>query len=112
MYYTVLIFIILAPKIGDDGLIFEDRPLPTAILQSIPTEVGLWKTAVVCTCIEANEDYIVVGSEQGYVWVIDLETYRLVREYNVSNTVRSFLGGGGRRAVCYFILLPSLPLLL
>ncbi len=55
-------------------------------LQAIPTEMGLWKTPAVYTCLEANENYIVIGSEQGYVWVVDLETSKLIREYSVSAT--------------------------
>ena len=81
------------PKIGEDGLVFEDRPLSMNTLQAIPTEVGLslWKTPAVYSCLEANEHYIVIGSEQGYVWVVDLETSKLIREYSVSvTTVRGF----------------------
>lgn len=63
---------------------FEDRPLSTSVLQAIPTEVGLWKASVIYSCLEANEDYIVIGSEQGHVWVVDLDTSKLIREYSVS----------------------------
>ena len=55
-----------------------------SVLQAVPTEVGLWKTSAVYTNIEANDSYLVVGSEQGVVWVVDLETSTLIREYNVS----------------------------
>ena len=72
------------PKVGEDGLVFEDRPLPMSVLQALPTEVGLWKTSAVYTNIEANDSYLVVGSEQGVVWVVDLETSTLIREYSVS----------------------------
>jgi len=71
------------PKVGDDGLVFEDRPLSMSVLQAIPSEIGLWKTPVVYSSLEANSNYIVVGSQQGVVWVIDVETAKLLREFSV-----------------------------
>lgn len=69
------------PAIGEDGVLSENRPLSTDCL---PAEVGLRRQVVEYTCIDASQQFLVVGSAQGYVWVIDLLSSRLLREFNVS----------------------------
>ena len=73
-----------APKVGDDGLVSEPLPI-SAALQCLPMEVGgLKKHTVVYSCLDATGQCLAVGSEQGYVWAVDLSTSRLLRELNVS----------------------------
>lgn len=70
-----------APKLGEDGVVSEAHPLPEGLL---PTGVGLWKQTVVYSCLDASQYYLVVGSMQGYVWVVDLKSMCLLKEFNVS----------------------------
>ena len=80
-----------APKVGDDGLVSEPLPIPAA-LQCLPMEVGgLKKHTVVYSCLDAAGQSLAVGSEQGYVWVVDLSTGRLTRELNVSGAISASL---------------------
>ena len=69
------------PTVGEDGLFSEGRPLP---INCLPLEVGLRRQAVEYTCIDASQQFLVVGSAQGYVWVVDLQSSRLLREFSVS----------------------------
>lgn len=69
------------PVIGDDGVVSEGRPLS---VHCLPAEVGLRRQHVEYTCIDASQQFLAVGSVQGYVWVVDLKTSRLLREFNVS----------------------------
>lgn len=71
------------PAVGEDGVFSEGRPLPTTCL---PVEVGLRRQAVEYTCIDASQQFLVVGSAQGYVWVVDLQSSRLLREFSVSSS--------------------------
>ena len=71
----------LAPKLGEDGVVSELHPLPEGLL---PSEVGLRKQSVVYSCLDASQQYLVVGSMQGYVWVVDLKSMCLLKEFNVS----------------------------
>lgn len=72
-------------SVGSDGLVSEPQPL-ASILQSLPTEVGgIRKHAVVYTCMDVSSRYLAVGSEQGYVWVLDIISGRLLRELSVSD---------------------------
>lgn len=70
-----------APKLGEDGVVSEGHPLPDNLL---PSDVGLRKQAVVYSCLDASQYYLVVGSVQGYVWVVDLKSMSLLREFSVS----------------------------
>ena len=70
--------------VGEDGVISESHPLSDAVLGCIPTEVGLWRQQVVYSCLDASQQYLAVGSVQGYVWVVDLQSARLLREFSVS----------------------------
>lgn len=58
----------------------EGRPIP---VQCIPTEIGLRRQVVEYTCVDASQQFLVVGSAQGYVWVVDLQSSRLLREFSV-----------------------------
>lgn len=78
--YLVCVFSV----IGEDGVISESHPLSDSVLSCIPTEVGLWRQQVVYSCLDASQQYLAVGSVQGYVWVVDLQSSRLLREFNVS----------------------------
>ncbi len=69
------------PVIGKDVVVSEGRPLP---VKSIPVDVGLRRQAVEYTCVDASQQYLIVGSAQGYVWVVDLQSSRLLREFSVS----------------------------
>lgn len=71
----------LAPKLGEDGVVSEVHPLPEGLL---PVEVGLRKQLVVYSCLDASQHYLVVGSLQGYVYVVDLKSMCLLKEFNVS----------------------------
>lgn len=51
-----------------------------------PSEVGLFRQRVEYTCLHASNNLLAVGCEQGYVWVVDVATRRLLREIMVSNT--------------------------
>lgn len=62
-------------------VVSEGRPLP---VQCLPVEVGLRRQAVQYTCVDASQQLLVVGSTQGYVWVVDLQSSRLLREFSVS----------------------------
>ena len=62
-------------------MLSEGRPLP---INCLPVEVGIRRQVVEYTCIDASQQFLVVGSAQGYVWVIDLLSSRLLREFNVS----------------------------
>ena len=69
---------------GSDGLVSELQPL-ASVLQSLPTEVGGLRRHVVShSCMDVSSQYLAVGSEQGYVWVVDTMSGRLLRELNVS----------------------------
>ena len=71
--------------IGEDGLISESQPL-SSVHKCLPIEVGgLRKHTVVHSCLHVTEEYLAVGSEQGYVWVVDLYRNRLLREYSVGH---------------------------
>ncbi len=69
------------PSIGEDGVVSEGRPLQ---LHNLPTELGIRRQPVNYTCLDASQQFLVVGSSQGYVWVLELHSLRLLREYNVS----------------------------
>ena len=73
-----------APKLGEDGVVSEARPLPEGLL---PVSVGLRRQTVVYSCLDASQHYLVVGSLQGYVWVVDLKSMGLLREFTVSQLV-------------------------
>jgi hypothetical protein len=72
----------LCPCIGEDGVVSEGKPLPT---NSLPVEIGIRRQGVVYTCIDASQQFLAVGSVQGYVWVLDLLSSKLLREFNVSS---------------------------
>lgn len=59
----------------------EAHPLPDNLL---PKDVGLRKQSVVYSCLDASQYYLVVGSMQGYVWVVDLKSTSVLKEFNVS----------------------------
>lgn len=69
---------------GSDGLVSEVQPL-VPVLQSLPTEVGGLRRHVVShSCMDVSSQYLAIGSEQGYVWIVDAVSGRLLRELNVS----------------------------
>ena len=73
------------PGVGDDGLILEPHTL-SVVLKCLPRDVrcsGSRRQAVVYTCIDVSNQYLALGSEQGYVWVLDLHATRLIRELSV-----------------------------
>lgn len=72
----------IAPKLGEDGVVSEVHPLPDGLL---PSEVGLRRQSVAYSCLDASQHYLVVGSLQGYVWVVDLKSMCLLKEFNVSH---------------------------
>ena len=73
-----------ALSVGSDGLVSELQPL-ASVLQSLPTEVGGLRRHVVShSCMDVSSQHLAVGSEQGYVWVVDTVSGRLLRELNVS----------------------------
>ena len=68
----------------------ESHPL-TATLQNLPIEVGaLRRHTVVYSCLDVSEQHLALGSEQGYVWVVDRSSGKLLKEFNVS-----YEGGNG-----------------
>ena len=67
--------------VGDDGVISEGKAISTHYL---PAEVGLRRQSVEYTCVDASQQFLAVGSAQGYVWVIELHSSRLLREFSVS----------------------------
>ena len=69
------------PSIGEDGVVSEGRPLQ---LHNLPTEIGIRRQPVNYTCLDASQQFLVVGSAQGYVWILELHSFRLLREYSVS----------------------------
>lgn len=71
----------IAPKLGEDGVVSESQPLSDNLL---PREVGLRKLPVVYSCLDASLQYLVVGSAQGYVFVVDVKAMTLLKEFNVS----------------------------
>lgn len=78
----------MAPGIGEDGFIQEPHTL-SVVLKCLPKEVrsaGSRKQAVVYTCLDASLQYLAMGSEQGYVWILDLHATKLVRELSVSTS--------------------------
>ena len=76
-----------APGVGEDGFLLEPHTL-SVVLKYLPKEVrgaGSRKQAVVHTCFDVSEQYLAMGSEQGYVWLLDLHATKLIRELTVSN---------------------------
>ena len=69
------------PVVGKDVVVSEGRALP---VQCLPAEVGLRRQPVEYTCVDASQQLLAVGSAQGYVWVMDLQSSRLLREFSVS----------------------------
>lgn len=63
-------------------MLSEGKPFPTSCL---PVEVGIPRQVVEYTCIDASQQFLAVGCAQGYVWVIDLLSSRLLREFSVSS---------------------------
>ena len=58
------------------------------VLKYLPKEVrgaGSRKQAVVHTCFDVSGQYLAMGSEQGYVWLLDLHATKLIRELTVSS---------------------------
>ena len=55
-----------------------------AIISCLPREVGFRKTPVLHSCVDASDSYLAVGSEQGYVWIADLQNSKIIREFSVS----------------------------
>ncbi len=53
----------------------------------LPGEIGLFRQRVEYTCLHACGDLLAVGSEQGYVRVIDTAAKRVLRELSVSVTL-------------------------
>ena len=74
------------PSVGEDGFLLEPHTL-SVVLKYLPKEVrgaGSRKQTVVHTCFDVSEQYLAMGSEQGYVWILDLHATKLVRELTVS----------------------------
>ena len=62
-------------------MVSEAHPLPEDLL---PVDVGIRKQPVVYSCLDASLYYLVVGSMQGYVFVVDLKSKSLLKEFSVS----------------------------
>ena len=45
---------------------------------------ALRRHTVVYSCLDVSEQHLALGSEQGYVWVVDLASGKLLKEFNVS----------------------------
>ena len=76
----------VAPGVGEEGFLQEPHTL-SVVLKCLPREVrsaGSRRQAVAHTCLDASEQFLAIGSEQGYVWILDLHTTKLVRELSVS----------------------------
>ena len=73
--------VVKIPEIGEDGVVSEGRPLS---LHNLPMDLGLRRQPVSFTCIDASQQFLAVGSAQGYVWILELHSSRLLREYSVS----------------------------
>ena len=76
----------VGPIVGEDGFIPEPHTL-SVVLKCLPREVrsaASRKQAVVYTCLDVSQQYLAMGSEQGYVWILDLRATKLVRELSVS----------------------------
>jgi hypothetical protein len=72
----------VAPSVGEDGFIQEPHTL-SVVLKCLPREVrsaASRRQAVVYTCFDVSQQYLAMGSEQGYVWILDLHATKLVRE--------------------------------
>ena len=57
------------------------------VLKCLPREVrsaASRRETVVYTCLDVSQQYLAMGSEQGYVWILDLHATKLVRELSVS----------------------------
>lgn len=72
------------PDIGEDGVVSEGRPLT---LHNLPVELGIRRQPVSYSCIDASQQFLAVGSAQGYVWILELHSSRLLREFSVSLSI-------------------------
>ena len=78
-----------APSVGDEGFVQEPHTL-SVILKCLPKEVrsaGARKQVVSYSCFDVSDQYLALGSEQGYVWILDLHATKLTREINVSSAL-------------------------
>lgn len=51
----------------------------------LPQEIGqLFKQKVTYTSLNALGSILAIGSEQGYVWIVDMSTRKVVKEITVS----------------------------
>ena len=78
-----------APSVGDEGFVQEPHTL-SVILKCLPKEVrsaGARKQVVSYLCFDVSDQYLALGSEQGYVWILDLHATKLTREINVSSAL-------------------------
>lgn len=74
------------PDVGEEGFVLEPHTL-SVVLKCLPRDVrgaGSRKQTVAYTCFDVSDQYLAMGSEQGYVWVLDLHATKLIRELNVS----------------------------
>ena len=71
-----------------------ETALLSSLVSDLPIEVGgLRKHTVVYSAVDVSERHLVLASEQGYVWLVDMATGRLLRELSV----RGSRGGEERR---------------
>lgn len=55
------------------------------VLEKLPRAVGdRWKQTVNYTCLDASEAHLVVGSEQGIIYVVNVSSGKLVCKLTVS----------------------------
>lgn len=50
----------------------------------LPVEARLFRQKVVFTCIDVVDHLLALGSEQGIVWIVDMQSRKIVREISVS----------------------------
>lgn len=77
-------------------MVAESRRL-APLLACLPLEVGgLRKHTVVYSDIDVSESHLALASEQGYVWLVDMATSKLLREFGVRVGKGEWFERGGR----------------
>ena len=55
------------------------------LLRALPSAVGgRFRQMVAYTCVDASPEHVALGSQQGYVWLLNVCTGELVLEISVS----------------------------
>ena len=80
-------------------MVAESRRL-APLLACLPVEVGgLRKHTVVYSNIDVSERHLALASEQGYVWLVDMATSKLLKEFGVRVEKVEWSERGGRESV-------------